>query len=425
MSKQAALQFEKRSEETKRDSATDEGTTPVGKRLVSLDGLRGVAVLLVIAFHTLRVTGNEGLVGRVLNRLQESAWAGVDLFFVLSGFLITGILLDTRNSRNYFSTFYWRRTLRIFPLYYGVLTVAIFIVPAMLGPSRLPDLYGRLIVNQLWLWMYVANYLQATGAHTLPGFGHFWSLAIEEQFYWFWPAVIYFCSRRRLFQICLVVCLLSPVARLVLIEVFGFREWGIRQYTFTRLDALLVGAVVALLVRQPEWLKEFRRLFTAGLAVSVATLIAIALRSHYIPYEATETVVLGYSCLAVLFAALVYHLSTREDAIAKAFSLPVLRWFGRYSYGIYIFHWPIAQAYRAALEPKLSNLFGEHFFPAETAYLVVTAVSAAVALLSWHLFEVRFLALKKHFTYSTDRRDETKTIAPMNPELPVLSRANT
>ncbi len=170
------------------------------RRLNSLDGLRGIAVLSVIAFHTLRVTGQEGLFGLALNRLQETAWAGVDLFFVLSGFLITGILLDTRDCPSYFKTFFARRTFRIFPLYYGVLAVAIFGVPAILGRAHLPDLYPRLLANQFWLWTYTANYLQATGAHTLPGFGHFWSLAIEEQFYWFWPLVVYFASRRKVFQ---------------------------------------------------------------------------------------------------------------------------------------------------------------------------------------------------------------------------------
>ncbi len=288
------------------------------KRLKSLDGLRGIAVLSVIAFHTLRVTGQEGLWGRAFSRLQETAWAGVDLFFVLSGFLITGILLDTRNSPNYFKTFFARRTLRIFPLYYGVLAVAIIAVPAILGPAHLPDLYPRLLANQVWLWTYTANYLQATGAHTLPGFGHFWSLAIEEQFYWFWPAVVYFASRRKLFHICLVVCLTSPVLRLVLIEFAGIREWAIRQYTFTRADALLAGALVAVLVREPELLRQFRGLIIAAIGFSSVALTAIAIRNHYLPYEATETVVLGYSCLAVLFAAVIHHLATREGRLAHS-----------------------------------------------------------------------------------------------------------
>ncbi len=394
------------------------------KRLKSLDGLRGIAVLSVIAFHTLRVTGNEGLWGKAFARLQETAWAGVDLFFVLSGFLITGILLDTRESPDYFKTFFVRRFLRIFPLYYAVLGVAILMVPAMIGSAHLPDIYSRLVANQVWLWTYTANYLQATGAHTLPGFGHFWSLAIEEQFYFVWPAVVYFATRRKLFHVCLGVCLLSPVLRLILIEFGGIREWAIRQYTFTRADSLLAGALVALLLRQPELLCQFRRVIIGAIAFSCLALAAIAIRNHYLPYEATETVVIGYSCLAVLFAALVYQLAARELRFARFLSSSTLRWFGRYSYGIYIFHWPIAQAYRAALEPKLARMLGSQFYPAECGYLIVTCVSATAAFLSWHVFEVRFLKLKEYFTYSTPKRRDKASAVLLDTQLAELTEVN-
>jgi peptidoglycan/LPS O-acetylase OafA/YrhL len=276
-------------------------------------------------------------------------------------------------------------------------------------------LYQRLLANQFWLWTYTANYLQATGAHTLPGFGHFWSLAIEEQFYWFWPLVVFFASRRKVFHICLAVCLLLPILRLVLIEFGGVREWAVRQYTFTRADALLAGALVAVVLREPQLLSEFRRLVNAAIGLSFVVLGAITIRNHYIPYEATGTVVIGYSCLAVLFAALVHKLATREGRIAQVLSSPALRWFGRYSYGIYIFHWPIAQAYRAALEPKLARALGSHFYPAEFAY---------VALLSWHLFEVRFLKFKEYFTYSTAERPKKVSALPVDTQLPELTGVN-
>ncbi len=133
---------------------------------------------------------------------------------------------------------------------------------------------------------------------------------------------------------------------------------------------------------------------------------------------------LGYSCLAVLFAALVHKLATREGRLSQLLSSPALRWFGRYSYGIYIFHWPIAQAYRAALEPKLARALGPHFFPAEFAYVIVTCVSAGVAFLSWHLFEVRFLKLKEYFTYSTAERPKKQSAVPLDTQLPELSGVN-
>src|SRR5206468_10503277 len=133
--------------------------------------------------------------------------------------------------------------------------------------------------------------------------------------YWFWPVVVYFVSRRKLFHICLGVCLSLPILRLVLIEFGGVREWAIRQYTFTRADTLLAGALVAVLLREPELVSEFRRVLTAAVRLAIVVLAAIGVRNHYIPYEATETVVLGYSCLGVLFAALVLNLATREGRV--------------------------------------------------------------------------------------------------------------
>jgi peptidoglycan/LPS O-acetylase OafA/YrhL len=191
-------------------------SVPFGSRLTSLDGLRGLAVLSVVLFHTLRLQ-NAGVFGEIWKRFHGSAWAGVDLFFVLSGFLITGILLDSRGQENYFRNFYARRTLRIFPLYYTVLAVALLVVPFVVGFPRLPAAYPRLLENQLWLWTYTQNYLQATTAHTLPGFGHFWSLAVEEQFYWFWPLVVCLLPRKALLRFCLIVCAILPFIRLALI----------------------------------------------------------------------------------------------------------------------------------------------------------------------------------------------------------------
>lgn len=372
---------------------------PFGIRLKSLDGLRGVAILAVIAFHALRVRHATGLFGGSWSAIQWSLWAGVDLFFALSGFLITGILLDSREDKRYFLNFYARRTVRIFPLYYAVLTAALLIVPAVIGLSHLPPLYPRLLENQLWLWTYLQNYLQSTGEHTLPGFGHFWTLAVEEQFYWVWPLIVYFTNRHWLLRVCVLLCAASPLLRLAL-SLSGDANWAIRQYTFTRADSLLYGAMVALVLRNPDLTRWVRRVAPMAALASVMVLAGILVKFGMLAYEATETIVLGYSALGILSAMLIYHLVTRQGQLAAALSRPSIRWFGKYSYGMYVFHWPITQAYEAALRPKLQ--FGSPYLAALASFFVITSISGGVAFVSWHVFEVHFLKLKKYFEYSPE-----------------------
>jgi peptidoglycan/LPS O-acetylase OafA/YrhL len=336
---------------SKRKQGDAAHSVPFGRRMTSLDGLRGTAILAVIAEHTLRLYHPASALSRVWAAFQESSWAGVDLFFVLSGFLITGILLDSRQDRRYFVNFYARRTLRIFPLYYAVLGVAILLVPAMVGFSKLPELYSRLVANQIWLWTYLQNFVQSSGPHALPGFGHFWSLAVEEQFYWIWPLVVFLLPSRYLFRFCLTVCALLPALRLFMI-LAGERNWAVRQYTFTRVDSLVWGAVVALLIRDTRVAEVGRRWARTLVVISSLALGAILWRDGFIPYEGTETLLIGYSAFAILFSALIYHSATTSGRISGFFSAKLFRWFGKYSYAIYIFHWPITQAYAGARRPK-------------------------------------------------------------------------
>ncbi len=379
-------------------SAAGERHAPLEARLRGLDGLRGAAVLSVVAFHTLRIKEDHGVLGVLWASVQESTWAGVDLFFVLSGFLITGILLDSRDTHRYFINFYARRILRIFPLYYAVLIVALLILPALLGMGRLPALYSRLLENQVWLWTYLANFLQAREAHTLPGFGHFWSLAVEEQFYWFWPLAIFFTSRRILLKACLAVCFLLPAVRLVLL-LHGFSPWALRQCTFTRFDTLLFGALAALIVRDPVLIRICRVVLPIAACVALIGLLSIELRSGFIPYEGAETMVWGYSAFGIIFGTIIFRVAMQGPEFRGLLSAATLGWFGKYSYGIYIFHWPIAQAVQGLADRALVSFHSE-FLTAFFRFVCVLAISSAAAWLSWHFFEVHFLRLKRYFEYS-------------------------
>jgi peptidoglycan/LPS O-acetylase OafA/YrhL len=375
-----------------------ESSVPFGRRLAPLDGIRGIAVLAIIAYHTLRVTGDGGLVLHAWRFVQESTWSGVDLFFVLSGFLITGILLDSTQGKGYFRNFYARRALRIMPLYYATLCLALIVVPLALGPSRLPALYSRLTSNQLWLWLYLQNYLQSHGEHQLPGFGHFWTLAVEEQFYWVWPFVVYFVSRRRLLWLCLAVCLAEPFVRLSLLHI-GVSGWAVRELTPTRMDTLLWGALVAILIRDKDLLARWRTPLYIAASASALTLLALTRTRGFLLYGAPEMIVAGYSLFALLFAVLILTSAENHGLLGQALSAPALRWFGKYSYALYIVHPIVYLGYAAVLAPRLAL----PRFPAAIAcFLVVTATSGLIAWISWQLLESRFLRLKKYFEYRSE-----------------------
>jgi peptidoglycan/LPS O-acetylase OafA/YrhL len=283
------------------------------------------------------------------------------------------------------------------PLYYAVLVVVLVVVPAVLGLQHLPPLFQRLLSNQIWLWTYLQNYIQSTGAHALPGLGHFWSLAVEEQFYWFWPLLVYLLSRRYLFNLCVAVCVFEPLLRLAMLH-FGVTPWAIRQYTYTRADTLLYGALAALIIRSPNCALWLRKNIFIPATLCAAALGAITLKNGFIPYEAVETIVVGYSALGFLFAVCIYKAASETNPLSKLLSATPLRWFGKYSYAIYIFHWPVAQAYEAIVAPRLPFLARP--VSALFCFLVVTSVSSGIAVLSWFLFESRFLALKRYFEHA-------------------------
>ena len=186
------------------------------RRIPALDGVRGIAILMILVFHS---TNFEPLCAfdEACLTLRSCLWCGVDLFFVLSGFLITVSLVDTREHPKYFTNFYGRRSVRIFPLYCGVLFAVLIVAPFVLWllqqqePAELTILRSR----QFWLWSYLQNFLQARGKHMLPGFGPFWSLAIEEQFYIVWPLIVYYSNKSRLMSVCVFGCIAVWALRVI------------------------------------------------------------------------------------------------------------------------------------------------------------------------------------------------------------------
>lgn len=375
--------------------------------LPALDGVRGLAVLMVIAYHSMHAVTPTGGVETKVATLIGMLWCGVDLFFVLSGFLITRILLATLDSPRYFRSFYARRTLRIFPLYYGFLTVLFVVLPALawaigggLAELLSTGAYRRLADNQLWLWTYTHNFLQARGPSQLPGLGHFWSLAIEEQFYLVWPALVWVAARsvggpRRVAALCLAIALAAPIARAALLAK-GADPWAVFHWTFTRCDGLAWGALAAAIDGDEKLRLLGQRLARGGLWIAIGGWIACGFFAGGWDKIAPAIQTAGYTLAAMGFACWVFRLATSNPGHASTWlTTPWLQSLGRVSYAMYVFHWPLCRGF----ERWLADPAWPPLVTATLEFLSVLAASFPLAWLSWHLWEKHWLRLKAWFPY--------------------------
>lgn len=368
-----------------------------------LDGIRGIAVLCVMILHFTLVDAVSGA-ERLFFEVTRVGWVGVDLFFVLSGFLITGILYDAKGGAHFFRNFYMRRVLRIFPLYYAFLVLVLVLLPTVRPAATVPA------ETQFWLWTYLSNILFArVGWEGMPGHTtHLWSLAIEEQFYMLWPLVVFFASRRRLVQICVGAIVFAELTR---IGLHYTAPDGIAGYALmpARIDALAVGALVAVLAREPSgaaMLLRFSRPVMLGAALWLAIVIGwtqVAVGGILPPLDVR--VQLGaYTAISLLFGALLVRAIAAPDSSrgARVLNSASLAAFGRYSYALYMIHILVRNVFHgqlAALGGKLPTVLGSQL-PAQVGVLVAgIGVSYALALASWHLFEKHFLAMKRFFDY--------------------------
>jgi peptidoglycan/LPS O-acetylase OafA/YrhL len=374
---------------------------PRGTYLPALDGIRGVAILLVMLNHfTMYGMGKPTtFIDSLFYVVATAGWCGVDLFFVLSGFLITGNLLDAKGGEHFFRNFYMRRILRIFPLYYGFLILFFFWLPHI---TSVGDNFRLLLDQQGWYWSYLVNLpIAFQGWPRLYVIAHFWSLAVEEQFYLLWPLVVFWSQGRRLMMICLVCFVTAFGMRLG----FVLAGYPLAPYVLTpaRMDSLTVGAFLALVVRQPNGLLSLSRWIWPVGGAAAATLGAIFVRNRGLSITGTMEQTIGYSLLAVMFGALLIVAvnSPGGHALGKIFAHPVLTFFGRYSYGLYVFHYPIVLLMKKNLlgESGLPIFLGSKL-PAQVLFLTAaTGISVSLAWISWHLYEAQFLKLKVLFSY--------------------------
>jgi peptidoglycan/LPS O-acetylase OafA/YrhL len=350
-----------------------------------LDGVRGLAVLMVVCYHSNLGLNHSNVGEKLWQRVSGCGWTGVDLFFVLSGFLITGILLDSRGSSHFFRNFYMRRTLRIFPLYYLVLVLLLWLLPPFNGES--------------WHWFYLQNWYCLFWGNTFPmPIQPFWSLAVEEQFYLVWPLAIYFLSRRQLAGLCVGLMIIALGAR-CMARWYGAETWGIYTATCFRMDALAAGSLLAIVLRNSSRSRDLDSTLLSLLGISCVGLAIAVWCDQGLVLDRTWNQCFGYSCQAVAYAALLGLIVVGNRWVASLrwiLNSKVLRHLGNRSYAIYLLHFPIFAPFVEIYWRRNSNRnasgYGDCLMMA--AAFLTTLV---LAELSWHLFEKPFLKLKRFF----------------------------
>ncbi len=377
-----------------RPAAVSAATAPPAleeHRVLSLDGVRGVAIMLVLYGHICEsLVGEFGFSNPILN-LGLLGWVGVDLFFVLSGFLITGILFNAKKRPHFYRNFYARRALRIFPLYY--LALALVLAASALAPGL--NVWGQ--GNPAWVWAYMTNFMLGfKGADFFGVVDHFWSLAVEEHYYLVWPTIVFFLNRRALMAVAgaaLVVALLLRIG-----ETDPAHGMSMAGYAFTpmRMDALAAGSLIALAVQGGSGAVAALRgpgliAFFAGGSAFLAMVLWRSSISPHDPWLGT----LGLTLLWVTFGGLI-AMAIGWAPAARLLSAPVLRWFGKYSYGLYVWH-PIIFIILVHTEWARDLRGGDTPWHAALWLSLAGLLTVAVALVSWHAWEKQFLKLKVRF----------------------------
>ena len=366
------------------------------KHVEELDGLRGLAIVLVMLFH-MSLVPPVGRLALIWSSFCQRGGLGVDIFFVLSGFLITGILLDSLPRPHYFRNFYGRRVLRIFPLYYAVLIFAFLVLPRI-APWTVVR-YEQVNREAVWYWLHLSNFAIARRGAFIHGILDVsWSLAIEEQFYLLWPAIVWCVSRERLRWLCVSLVAVSFVSR-TLLTVLHTAPVAVYTLTFCRFDGLAIGALVALLVRDRVQ-SALRPLLMRGLLMTCPLWLVILLPVDGPIADALKASSDSLLVCALTGCAILAALSTPNALLIRPLKWRALRLFGRYSYALYLFHFPISASIRDyLLKPtRMPLVLGSSLPSLGLFYLVSGSVCLAAAMLSWHLYEKRFLSLRRFFS---------------------------
>jgi peptidoglycan/LPS O-acetylase OafA/YrhL len=367
-------------------------------RIPALDGLRGIAILLVLSWHLVFDGHRNSEFLPKLFALGGFTWSGVDLFFVLSGFLIGGILLDAKDSARYFKTFYLRRAFRILPLY-GLITGVYVLYHVLLvpGTSKIPLLSYPTFTQNFWM-----AYLGVFGT---AGMGVTWSLAVEEQFYLTIPVLVRRLTRTRLTWALALVAISAPVLRTLMLLKFERGRFADYVLMPCRADALCLGVLSALLIRSPRaWdLLLAKRIWLRSATVGLLVVLAWLALQNY-DQSATPMVTYGYSLLALFYSCCLLMALTETGVLHRALCSRRLMELGGIAYCVYLLHAPFIVEGRKLLPhyfPNSSQLPIPHLLGAEELVggLLGITLTLAIARLSWRFVEQPLLRRGHAYRY--------------------------
>ena len=354
-------------------------------KMPELDSVRGIAILMVLFYHGFASRQNaDAFAGlpKLFVRLASPGWTGVNLFFALSGFLITGILLDSKDHLQYYRRFYLRRALRILPAYYGLL-----ILLALLG--RL-GMQGQ-DVSWAFLGLSAVYLANVTALFGVPlQLGVLWSLAVEEHFYIIWPLIVRNVTRRAVGVFAAGIAVAATLARVVTWHL-GYDYFA--RYTWLVADGLALGSILAVLMRGPLGNRKGLQLISLTAVLGSVLLILPDLALHHpLAGGSLHITSLNLVCTAMVGGALLLGTSRRSFLVRQ----PILRFFGEISYGLYLFHMVIFNIFDNLQHewfPHVSS-FRDHFGVTVVRFLIAGSLAIGLAFLSRRYFEEPFLRLK-------------------------------
>jgi len=343
------------------------------KHFKALDGVRGIAALMVVFFHYFIDVHSSTLFLTLIKKIAVFGQTGVSLFFVLSGFLITRILLHSKEDNNYFKNFYARRSFRIFPLYFLFLILYFYVLPFLVEVNNNAPSW--------FYWVYLQN-IAMTFNWDNNGPLHFWSLAVEEHFYLFWPLIVYFFDINKIFLNGIILIIISCLLRFYLADA----NYESFYFTFTRMDDLVLGTFLAILEKKNFLGLRSKKIFAYALVflfiLNLVPWFFIDLISHF------WLQIFKYPLIASFYFALIgYLISDSESKTSTFFKFPWLRFSGKISYGLYVYH-PVVFLLGA------KYLYHSYVFIDFSLLVLFTFI---LSTLSFYIFENQFIKLKRYF----------------------------